>query len=84
MAVEEYIQYLNSRHAVVMISGKCVILNEGIDPVFRRPDISFSTVSDFKNRYSNRKIKYGKKEVSMYFPDCLVGRDGKLVRPSLF
>jgi len=65
MPADEHIEYLNARHAVVMIAGKCLVLNEERDPVFNRPDISFSSINDFKNRYSNRKIKFGKKEFSI-------------------
>ena len=51
-AVEE----LNQIHAVIMIGGTCRILNEFTDPTWNRPEINFSTVNDFYNRYSNRKI----------------------------
>lgn len=47
---------LNESHAVIMVGGKCLILNEFVEPVFDRPDINFSTVYDFKHRYSNRKV----------------------------
>jgi hypothetical protein len=51
----DYIAKLNERHAVIMIGGKCIVMNEVIDPVFNRPDITFSSVFDFKNFYSNIK-----------------------------
>jgi hypothetical protein len=41
-----------------MVGGKCQIMNEIVDPVFNRPDISFSSINDFKNRYSNKILKY--------------------------
>ncbi len=50
------IEEINKMHAVVMLGGKCVVLNEYTEPVFKRPDISFSAVTDFKNRYANKKI----------------------------
>ena len=50
------IEALNHRHAVIMLGGKCVILNEVIDPVFSRPDITFSSAADFKVRYANKKV----------------------------
>ena len=53
---EDHIDYLNKNHAVVMVGGKCFILNEETDPIFNRPDISFSSIGDFRNRYSNRLI----------------------------
>lgn len=46
---------LNKKHAVVMLGGKCRILNEVICPIFSRPDITLSTPNDFKDRYANRK-----------------------------
>ncbi|MBW1924211.1 MAG: toprim domain-containing protein [Deltaproteobacteria bacterium] len=55
-AVEKAIEELNSKHAVVMVGGRCCILNEIADPIHGRPDITLSTVADFKTRYANRKI----------------------------
>lgn len=48
----------NKKHAVIMVGGKCQIMNEIIDPVFNRPDITFSSINDFKNRYSNMVLEY--------------------------
>ncbi len=53
--VSKLIKELNEKHAVIMVGGKCRILNEVYDPVLKRPDINFSPLVDFKNRYSNRK-----------------------------
>lgn len=50
------IQELNKKHAVVMLGGKCVILNEKIDPIFNRNDVTFSSIRDFQNFYSNRRV----------------------------
>jgi len=47
---------MNSRHACIMLGGKFLILNKYIDPLTDRPEISFSTVFDFKNRYANKII----------------------------
>lgn len=47
---------LNEIHAVIMVGGKCQVLNEVIDPVFDRPDVNFSGIYDFRNRYWNRKV----------------------------
>jgi 5S rRNA maturation endonuclease (ribonuclease M5) len=63
---DDHLAKLNERHAVVMIGGKCIVMNEVIDPVFNRPDITFSSVFDFKNYYSNIKtsvIRDGKPKV---------------------
>ena len=54
--VLEAVERLNEKHAVVMLSGKCTVLNQTIDPVFQRPDISFSSKADFFNFHSNQKI----------------------------
>lgn len=55
--INNAVKELNQKHAVIMIGGKCLIMNEIIDPVFDRPDITFSNVSDFKNFYSNQFIE---------------------------
>lgn len=47
---------LNQKHAVIMVGGRCLVMNEIFDPVFERPDINFSSVQDFKNFYSNKKL----------------------------
>ena len=52
------IDELNKKHAVVMIGGKCAIMNEITDPVSGRPDITFSSIFDFKNYYSNKKVEF--------------------------
>lgn len=54
--IQKAIQELNERHAIIMLGGKCLILNEVIDPVFDRPDITFSAPSDFRMRYENKKL----------------------------
>ncbi len=48
-----FVDMLSKKHAVMMLGGKCVVLNEFIEPVFGRPDVSFSSVADFKNYYTN-------------------------------
>ena len=55
-SIPREIEELNQRHAVVMVGGKCRVLNEVECPIFNRPDISLSTPTDFMNRYANRKI----------------------------
>ncbi|MFH1933309.1 MAG: primase-helicase family protein [Pseudomonadota bacterium] len=50
------IEEINKMHAVIMLGGKCVVMNEYKEPVFNRPDISFSAVTDFRHRYANQKI----------------------------
>ena len=50
------VEEMNRKHAVIMLGGKCVVLNEIIDPTFNRPDITFSSPADFKTHYTNRKV----------------------------
>lgn len=47
---------LNKNHAVIMLGGKCCVLNEVVDPTFGRIDIDFSSFPDFKNRYCNNRV----------------------------
>ncbi len=54
--VPRQIEELNRKHAIVMLGGKCTVMNEVIDPVFGRPDMTFSSPADFKTRYQNQKI----------------------------
>ena len=54
-------QALNGKHAAIMVGGQFVILNEVIDPIFDRPDITLSSVGDFKNKYLNDLIYYEEK-----------------------
>ena len=56
----------NKKHAVIMVGGKCQIMNETIDPVFNRADITFSSINDFKNRYSNLILQYTDAEGSSH------------------
>lgn len=48
------IKQLNQEHAVVMLGGRCLIMNEVTDPVFDRPDVTFSSAADFRLQYANR------------------------------
>jgi hypothetical protein len=64
---EDHIDFLNKKHAVIMLGGKCCILNEYIDPVFNRPTINFSNIIDLRNRYANKQI-----------PNPLAGLRGQL------
>ncbi|MCI0625914.1 MAG: DUF5906 domain-containing protein [Acidobacteria bacterium] len=56
------IQEFNTKHAVVTVGGKTLVLNEVFDPIFHRPDITLSPIQDFKNLYSNRWL--GKKNLA--------------------
>jgi hypothetical protein len=48
---------LNQKHAVIMVGGRCCVMNEVFDPTFNRPDVTFSSYDDFRNRYSNLKTQ---------------------------
>jgi hypothetical protein len=50
------VKSLNERHAIIMLGGKCVVLNHITDPVTGRPDVNFSGIQDFRTRYQNKKI----------------------------
>lgn len=66
-----WMEELNSKHAVVMLRGQLLILNEETDPDNGRPDITFSKVGDFKNCYANYQVKdpktQQKKQVGNYW-----------------
>jgi hypothetical protein len=49
------LQALNEKHAVIMIGGKCLIMNHEHDPTFNRPTITFSAVEDFRKWYANKR-----------------------------
>lgn len=53
--VSERLAELNRKHAVIMIGGKCVVMNECIEPIFGRHELTFSSVSDFRNFYDNER-----------------------------
>ena len=55
-SVDQIVEELNKHHAVVMVRGKFTILNMVFDPTFNRPDVTFSSLYDFKNFYANRRI----------------------------
>jgi DNA primase catalytic core len=47
---------MNQFHAGLMNQGRFVVLNEIIDPIEKRPDITLSSVFDFRNRYLNTSV----------------------------
>jgi hypothetical protein len=58
----DQIAQLNQKHAVVMLGGKCVVMNETVEPIFNRPDINFSSTADFKTCYANRMVEVPKEK----------------------
>lgn len=51
------IQEMNAKHAVILIGGKCQIMNEFKDPTTGRDEISFSGISDIKNFYATDLVQ---------------------------
>lgn len=45
---------MNKKHVVVMLQGKTFVLNKDFDPSINRKLVTFSTFTDFKNRYCNK------------------------------
>jgi len=52
---EDFIDVLNKKHAVIMLGGRCRILNISKE-LSTQNQISFSAIRDFYNRYSNQRI----------------------------
>lgn len=52
---DHYIEELNSRHAIVPIAGRVLVLNQEWDPALARNMITFSSAQDLQLRYFNRK-----------------------------
>jgi hypothetical protein len=57
--IPAFVEELNREHAVIMLGGKCVILNEEQDPIHKWNTISFSSPADFKLKYENRTVRVG-------------------------
>jgi 5S rRNA maturation endonuclease (ribonuclease M5) len=53
----EEIEKMNEKHAVVMVGGKCCVLNETRDVIFdNRRDFTLSPVNDFRHYHKNKNI----------------------------
>ena len=63
--VPDYVEELNREHAVIMLSGKCVILNEEWDPLQQWKTVSFSAPADFKQWYQNHLVHLGDTSVPL-------------------
>src|SRR5574343_736026 len=50
------LQTLNEKHAVIMLGGKCLIMNHEHDPYFFLPTITFTAVEDFRKWYANKRF----------------------------
>lgn len=60
----DFIDKYNNKHAVLMVGRKCVVLNEGIDPVSGEYTVNFCSPTDFNNFYSNDWVYVQHKETS--------------------
>lgn len=47
---------MNESHAVIMVQGQFVIINEEYNPTFKRKDITLSSKGHFVNRYENQPV----------------------------
>lgn len=52
----DVMEELNAKHAVVVMGGKCRILTHAICPDFETKMVYYSSTSDFKIKYQNRKV----------------------------
>ena len=59
---ELIIDELNKNHAVIMVEGKCFVLNEFIEPTNHRLDFTLSKISDERGFYHNKKVWIMKKD----------------------
>ena len=57
LAADNIVDEMNKKHAVIMVGGRCCVMNETIDPVFKRPDITFSSFNDLRNWYGNKLVE---------------------------
>jgi len=51
----DIIDILNKKHAFIMLNGKALVLNFVSNPVTCLPDVDFSAIPDFRNRYLNQE-----------------------------
>jgi hypothetical protein len=56
VSIETVVNFVNGKHAAVMIGGKFAILTETLNPNTLHPEVQFSTVTDLKHFYKNQKI----------------------------
>jgi hypothetical protein len=51
------VSHMNSRHGVVSVQGKALIINRDYDPSLNRKLLTLSAPSDIKILYANRKVR---------------------------
>lgn len=57
--LRQLVAELNETHAVVMMGGKCLVLNETKSSSSDFPSYTFSSFLDFKNKYCTKTVKVG-------------------------
>lgn len=60
----DLLQELNARHAVVLVGGKCAVVNQFPSAGGRYREVTFSTPTDIANWYANVLIGQGKNRTS--------------------
>lgn len=63
--IDEAVAGMNSKHAVVSVGGRCVILTEGRDPVLHRHEVTLSYLSDLQLKYGNKNFIVNEKSVNV-------------------
>lgn len=92
---EAWIHHLNQNHAVVMSSGKAMVMNFGHDHVFERRLITYSEFEHYLKRYRNKTITIADKRYKLadfwldhprqrQFMDGVVFLPGQGQRPGRF
>lgn len=54
------VDQLNNKHAVIMVQGKFVVINEDYNPSLRRKEITMSSKDHFRDRYEHKPAKVTK------------------------
>ena len=61
-----FVEKMNREHAVITdFGGKCIVLNESIDPAHTWKTITFSSRADLRLRYQNQMVPLGQKYVEL-------------------
>lgn len=62
-AVNPDFERLNSKHCIISdMGGKCVVLNESLNPKSGDHQVTFSSFEAFANRYGNKRTAIGKND----------------------
>jgi hypothetical protein len=82
---ERAIDWMNERHAVLVESGKTIVITERIDPVLKRRVIDRSDFADIKKRYCRNtiKVKVNGKEIKRPLGDYWLAHPGARLYTSI-